>query len=333
MSTTTTASPASPANGTTASGTPRRLLRGLPWVIYRRHRGLLITALLITLAGCATFLYQRFGVMDFLHAKGSTPDDDGKLSTSFADAFNSMFSRDISFLEFLPGAVAVFVGAPLIAGEQERGTIKLVTTQSSGRGRWITTTLGLPLAVMAVCTALLAVTFRRLWFPAHELVMGGDWLMGGAFETTGPGLVAMTLFLTACGIGLGLLIKRVVPAMAATAVLSFVITTIWTEKVRQQLGAFRSMTYPEGSSHRLPRGAVEIDQWVATADGKLYGYGTCTGRDYEACRAKLGIVNRVSQYFDFSQLAGMQWRGAGILLALTAIVLALVVWRVRRRPL
>ncbi|MEI5136599.1 hypothetical protein RB199_35795 [Streptomyces libani] len=41
----------------------------------------------------------------------------------------------------------------------------------------------------------------------------------------------------------------------------------------------------------------------------------------------------MTQYFDYGQMAGMQWRGAGILLALTVAVLAFVVWRAHRRPL
>ncbi|MFG2139575.1 ABC transporter permease [Streptomyces sp. NPDC048650] len=329
MSTTTTP-PASPANGLTESGAPRRrLLRGLPWLVYRRHRNLLIAGLLITVGGCALFAYERIGLMDFLHAHGTSRS--GDTETKFQTEFAPMFERYRNLLDYLPTAVAVFLGAPLIAGEQEHGTIKLATTQSVGRTRWLAAALGLPLAAAAVSAALLALAFHWLWYPAHELALDGDWLTY-AVEVTGPGLAAMTLFLTACGIGLGMLIKRVVPAMAATLFVSFGVDIIWSEKVRVHLGAFRSMIYPEHSANppSLPAGAVEIDQWVSTADGKLYGFGTCSDR---ACEAKLGIVDRVSQYFDFDQMAGMQWRGAGILLALTVIVLALIVWRVRRRPL
>lgn len=335
-----TTTAAGPAGGGSASAggqppAPRRaLLRGLPWLVWRRHRAALRTAALLTVAGCALFAYQRLGLMDFLHANGSSPDGGERMVGEFQSKFGAMFGRDTEVLQLLPFLAGVFLGAPLIAGEQEHGTVKLVTTQSVSRTRWIAAALGLPLAAATVCATLLSAAFTWLWSPAHNLAMGGDWLQGGAFESTGPIPVAKTLFLTACGIALGMLIKRVVPAMAATLAFATVADVIWSEKVRNQLGTLRSVSYPyDGDSPNLPWSAVQIDNWVSTADGRLYGYGTCTGRDSEACRAKLGIVNRVTQYFDYGQMPQMQWLGAGVLLALTAAVLAFIVWRAQRRPL
>lgn len=325
-----------------APPTPRRaLLRGLPWLVWQRHRAFLRLALLATAAGCALFAYQRIGLMDFLHTNGSSAGTqtaahpaDEQLLNSFRNRFGRLFRDGASFLHYVPFIAGVFLGAPLIAGEQEHGTIKLVSTQSVSRSRWLAATVGLPLALVAVCTTLLSAAFTWLWSPARELAMDGNWLEGGAFESTGPVPVAMALFLTSCGIAIGMLIKRVVPAMAVTALLAFVSTVIWSEKARHHLGTLRSLSYPYHSGGPdLPMSSVRVDQWVSTAGGKLYGYGTCNSGDTEACRAKLGIVNRVTQYFDYEQMAGMQWLGAGILLALTAAVLAFVVWRAHRRPL
>ncbi|WP_405839054.1 ABC transporter permease [Streptomyces platensis] len=318
------------------AGGRRGLLHGLPWLVWRRHRALLRTALLVTVAGCAAFAYQRIGVQDFLHTHGTAPGLDGRLVTSFQSKYGAMFESDIALMQGLPVLIGIFLGAPLIAGEQEHGTVKLVTTQSVSRSRWIAATLGLPLAVAVLCTTLLSAVFTWLWTPAHALIATGDWLAGGPFDSTGPVPVAMTLLLTSCGIALGMLIKRVVPAMAATAVLAMVGSVLWAEQIRPRLGTLRSVSYPydSDSGPRLPFDAVRMDDWVSTADGKLYGFGTCVHSDAaEACRAKLGIVNRVTQYFDYGQLAGMQWRGAALLLALTAVVLAFVVWRAQRRPL
>jgi len=320
------AAPAPPAR--------RGLLHGLPWLVWHRHRALLRAALLITVAGCATFAYQRLGLMDFLHAHGASAPAGGRVATDFQNSFGAMFDNDIQVLELLPVLAGIFLGAPLIASEQEHGTVKLVTTQSVSRGRWIAATLGLPLALVVVCSALLSAAFTWLWSPAHALVGDGDWMQSGAFDTTGPVPVAKTLFLAACGIALGTLIRRVTAAMAATAVLAAVTALVWGEKVRPALGPLRSVSYPyHGDGPRLPAGSVRIDDWVSTADGRLYGYGTCTTGDTGACRARLGIVNRVTQYFDYGQMAGMQWLGAGILLALAAVVLGCVVWRAQRRPL
>ncbi|MFE3885088.1 ABC transporter permease subunit [Streptomyces lydicus] len=317
-----------------AAALRRGLLHGLPWLVWRRHRALLRTGLLITVAGCATFAYQRIGLMDFLHAKGASAGAGSRGATEFQNTFGTMFSRDVDFLQLLPLLAGLFLGAPLIAGEQEHGTLKLVTTQSASRGRWLAATLGLPLALVVLCMTLLSAAFTWLWSPAHALVADGDWLESGAFDTTGPVPVATALLLTSCGIALGMLLKRVTAAMAATFVLSLAATVIWDEKVPRLLGTLRSVSYPyDGDGPSLPAASVRIDDWVSTANGRLYGFGTCTTGDTGACRAKLGIVSRVTQYFDYGQMAGMQWLGAGILLALAAVVLACVVWRAHRRPL
>ncbi|MCF3176499.1 ABC transporter permease subunit [Streptomyces sioyaensis] len=312
----------------------RTLLHGLPWLVWRRHRTALRLLLLTTAVGCAVFAYQRAGLTDFLHTHGAGPALGGALGTDFQNAYGGLFRSGTQLMTYLPVLIGVFLGAPLIAAEQEHGTVKLISTQSVSRGRWVAATLGLPLAVAALCTALLSAVFTWLWTPARLLVMDGDWLTSGIFESTGPVPVARTLFLTVCGIALGMLLKRAVPAMAGTLVLTLVTSVLWSEKLRGRLGTLRSVSYPyDGNGPALPPGAVRMDDWVSTADGRLYGFGTCTTGDTAACRAKLGIVNRVTQYIDYGQMAGMQWLGAGILLALTVLVLACVVWRAHRRPL
>ncbi|MER7988563.1 ABC transporter permease [Streptomyces noursei] len=327
MSTATT----TPDAGTVA-GTTSGPLRGTVWLVWRRHRAALLTGILVTLAACALFSYQRIGLMDFLGGKTADPES---LQEEFRNRFAGAFQADIQFLQAVPLIVAAFLGAPLISSELERGTLQLVTTQSVSRGRWLASTLAVPLTLVAACTVLLSLVFQWLWSPAHELVVSGDWLNSGPFDITGPVLVAKTLFLTACGIALGKLIKRMIPAMLATAFTVVVVNVIWGDKVLPKLGTLHDVTHPiNGDSPGVPRGAVQMDDWVATADGRLFGFSTCVHDAHpDACRAAKGIVNHVTQYYDFDQMPGMQWLGAGILLALTALVLAFVVWRARRRPL
>ncbi|MFK0291732.1 ABC transporter permease subunit [Streptomyces sp. NPDC090442] len=316
---------ASPSTGTGP-------LRGVLWLVWRRHRAALLAGILVTLAACALFSYQRIGLVEFLGGQNVTRE---AFHEDFQRGYASMFNGDLQFLQLIPVAVAVFLGAPLISSELERGTLQLVTTQSVSRGRWLAATLALPLTVVTVCTALLATVFQWLWSPAHTLVVGGDWLHSGPFDVTGPMLAAETLFLTACGIALGKLIKRTVPAMLTTAVTAMVLSVVWSEKLMPKLGTLRSITHPvNGDAPALPNGSVQMDDWVATADGRLFGFSTCVHDAHpDACRADKGIVNHVTQYLSFDQMPGMQWLGAGILLALTAAVLAFVVWRARRRPL
>ncbi|MFD7418797.1 ABC transporter permease, partial [Kitasatospora purpeofusca] len=110
---------------------------------------------------------------------------------------------------------------------------------------------------------------------------------------------------------------------------------VWDE-LRVRLGDTQIFTYPTGTE--LPARyaeAYEMDRWVGSADGTLYGWGTCvkaTEKAQNACIKEHGIVNDVIEYLDYSQMAPMQWTAAGILLAGTALLTAFTLWRVTRRP-
>ncbi|MFD7661722.1 ABC transporter permease subunit [Streptomyces sp. NPDC059788] len=320
------------------SAARRGLLHGTTWLVWRRHRGTFLIGFAVTALACALFAYQRIGLMDFLrahpHTMGLSSHDDGELLMKFQDRFNSLFNQDITILKGVPIVLGMFVGVPLIASEQEQGTIRLATTQSVSRGRWIAAKLGVPLLVAFVCTSLMSAVFTWLWHPARELAMMGDWFSSGVLEATGPVPVARSLFLTVVGIAVGMLLRHVVASMAAVFVFGFVFGVFWSEKVWPMLAPLRRKLYPyDQGDPLLPGGAVRMDDWKATADGKVYGIGTCSDGTGEACRAKLGIVNRATDYYGYDQMAGMQWLGAGILVALAAAVTVFVVWWARRRPL
>ncbi|MFF9481265.1 ABC transporter permease [Streptomyces sp. NPDC014733] len=318
----------------TTTGRPSGgLLHGLPWLVWRRHRAALTGGIVVTVLVSAYFVYQHFAVVDFVQQYGIQPGE--RASTKFGDEFGRMFRAGAGLLAFLPALIGLFVGAPLIAGEQEHGTIRLVTTQSVSRARWIATTLALPLTVVVVCTTALSLSYRWMWLPAHTLAFNGDWLNGGPFGVTGPMLPAMSLFFTVCGIALGMLLKRMITAMVATVVFMGAFSIAW-DRVTSHLAELRHSFVPLGHEVSIAVDSINMDSWVATADGKLYGFGTCldsTEAATDACRAKLGITQSVTDYFSFDQMMGMQWRGSAILFALTAAILGFVAWRAHRRPL
>ncbi|MFD9814541.1 ABC transporter permease subunit [Streptomyces sp. NPDC059080] len=310
------------------------LLHGLPWLVWRRHRAALACGLAITVLVSAYFVYQHFAVVDFLQQHGARAGGDA--GTKFGEEFGTAFEGGVTLLQFLPALIGLFLGAPLIAGEQEHGTIRLVTTQSVSRGRWIAATLALPLALVAVCTTTLSMTFRWMWVPARTLAFHGDWLMSGPYDVTGPMLPAKALFFAVCGIALGMLLKRILTSMVALIVFMGAFSIVW-DRVPERLAQLRHAFAPLHQTPQIAADSIYMDNWIATADGRLYGIGTCVNEPTEAaidaCRAKMGITQDVTDYFSFDQMAGMQWRGALILLAASALILGFVVWRARRRPL
>ncbi|KPC79979.1 transporter, partial [Streptomyces sp. NRRL WC-3753] len=80
------------------------------------------------------------------------------------------------------------------------------------------------------------------WEP-HRSLMPHEWSEGAVFDNTGPMLPAFALFLTAVGVTVGLLTRRVFVAMTATFVLALVVETAW-DRVRTHLAPSRMFTYP-----------------------------------------------------------------------------------------
>ncbi|MEE6257675.1 ABC transporter permease subunit [Plantactinospora sonchi] len=99
---------------------------------------------------------------------------------------------------FLPGAVCLVWGAPLIARELETGTFKLAWTQSITRGRWLAATLTTAAAGALAATALLAAVLA--WAPPAA---GGDPTAWPYYESHGMIPFARVLFALTLGAALG----------------------------------------------------------------------------------------------------------------------------------
>ncbi|WIY77824.1 ABC transporter permease [Streptomyces anulatus] len=324
MSTTLTEKPAETDSG-------RRLLRGLPWLVVRQHRVALACVLGLTLLAALLIAYGRNELVQLLDAKGWPEKDAGQPMEN-----NRVYEYVSSILGGLPLILAVFIGAPLVSGDQENGTAQLVTTQSATRRQWLIAKLGLAYSLALVSGVVLSALFTWWWKPYRSVFLS-DWIDGAIFDNTGPVLPAFLLFLTAAGITIGTLVRRVLPAMVVTFLFTAITTMFVWDEVRRRLGDTHIFTYPMGTE--LPARyaeAYEVDRWVGSADGTLYGWGTCaeaTEKAQNACIKEHGIVNDVIEYLDYSQMASMQWTAAGLLLAGTALLTAFTLWRVTRRPL
>ncbi|RLV67563.1 transmembrane transport protein [Streptomyces sp. CBMAI 2042] len=308
----------------------RRLLRGLPWLVVRQHRTALACVLGIAVLGTLWIVYQRYEMVQLLDARG-WPEKEVRYAVDDSRGYGYISS----LLSGLPLILAVFVGAPLIAGDRENGTAQLVTTQSVTRRQWLISKLGFAYTLALVCGLMLSAAFTWWWQP-HRSLFFTKWVEGPIFDNTGPVLPALLLFMTAAGITIGVLLRRLVPAMAVALGFTAVSSYVWDD-IRIRLGSTQMFTYPKDSE--LPARfdeAYEVDRWVGNAQGELFGWGTCaeaTDKAQNACIEKHGIINDVIEYLDYDQMATMQWTAAGLLLAGTALLTGFVLWRVSRRPL
>ena len=131
----------------------------------------------------------------------------------------------------LPGLLGVFWGAPLVAGELESGSFRLAWTQDISRVRWLASRLAVTgLAAMAV-TGL--ASWLVTWWAGPLDRAGLDQF--GSFDSRDIVPVGYAAFAFALGVLLGALLRRTLPAMAATLVVFTAVRLAFRLLVRSAL--------------------------------------------------------------------------------------------------
>ena len=157
--------------------------------------------------------------------------DCATVHTSFLRTDRSLFTLLGFVVLFVPALAGVFLGAPLVARELETGTHRLAWTQSISRSRWLAVKAAVVgLAGMAVAgLATLSVTW---WAHPLDRVRMDQY---GFFDQRGVVPVAYAAFAVALGITCGMLLRRTVPAMAATLAAFVAVRLGFTYDVRPHL--------------------------------------------------------------------------------------------------
>ncbi len=112
----------------------------------------------------------------------------------------------------VPGIIGVFWGAPLVARELESGTFRLAWTQSVTRTRWLALKLGI--VVLASMAAAGLMSLMATWWssPVDRVTMS----LYTSFDQRDLVPIGYAAFAFAFGVLAGVLVRRTVPAMAAT---------------------------------------------------------------------------------------------------------------------
>lgn len=154
--------------------------------------------------------------------------------TNGCDLATNEFLRRDAFLQHtfdilalaIPALLGVFWGAPLLARELETGTYRLAWTQSVTRSRWLTTKLAVNGAAVVTVAGLVTLTITW-WYRVLDTVGSNQYDL---FERRDITPIGYAVFAFAAGAFIGAVIRRVVPAMAATLgvyVGARVATTLW----------------------------------------------------------------------------------------------------------
>jgi hypothetical protein len=148
------------------------------------------------------------GALAVLFAIAGTP---GPAPTTLV---NSLYYVGNAAIFVLPALLGAFWGAPLVAREVEAGTHSLAWNQGITRGRWLATKVVLVGGAAALLSGLasLAVT----WWSAGASQEAVGRLLPVTFGARGVAPAGYALFAFCLGLTAGILLRRVLPAMAVT---------------------------------------------------------------------------------------------------------------------
>jgi hypothetical protein len=122
----------------------------------------------------------------------------------------------VQLMLFFPAVLGVFWAAPLVSREFDTGTFRLAWTQSVTRVRWLTAKILVVGLASVIATGLLSWMVTWWFTPLDHIAQGKfDVSVFGERDIAPVGYAA---FAFALGLTLGLLIRRTLPAMAATLV-------------------------------------------------------------------------------------------------------------------
>jgi hypothetical protein len=252
-------------------------------------------------------------------------------------------------LQLVPPLIGAFAGAPLLAREMETGTFRFAWTQGFGRWRWALaklTGLAVVLAAVVGTFGILVSWHYQPWFAAGNQGLGLTSLSPfytGLFDLRGLALPAWTLAAFAIGALAGMIVRRVVPAIVATLAVYAGLAFAAARFLRWHYLAPLVTRNPS-----LPGSAWILSQY-STRDGRFAfagfppgnlldrycssvppGKGGPTTAAFTQCLARHGYTQWTS-YQPASRFWVFQWIEAGWLLVLSAVLIAVTIWLVRRR--
>jgi hypothetical protein len=132
-----------------------------------------------------------------------------------------------------PVLIGIFWGAPLIARELEHDTFRMAWTQSVSRTRWLATKLGLVGLAAMVAAGLLSLMVT--WWSSPFDRIADNQFSPSYFDRRDLVPIGYAAFAFALGVAAGVVIRRTLPAMAATLVAFIGVRLAIFEWVRPRL--------------------------------------------------------------------------------------------------
>ncbi|MGW4379035.1 ABC transporter permease subunit [Kitasatospora sp. NPDC004531] len=324
-----------------APSRPERLrLRGPAWLAWRQTR---LTArvyggVLLVVGIALLYTHWRLSTLhDWANRMecstvGGWQNPRCREDTPFGETLTSWFTGALQPAMFgVPLLVGMTLGAPLLAEEYERGTIRTVLAQSVAPARWLRARLLAPALLVLVSVGVLSALVSWVW---NSDVRNGWSPYAGAFPgfsyaSLGLAPLAWSLFALAVGAALGALLRRTVPAVLATGAV-VALAELLVRNIRVHFVPLTTVTSPVGPGHapgmRPERGAWLVESGLQFPDGTRISSTDCL-RQYAECD---GATSAWSRIHPLSHLLPMQLVETGLLLAASAVLVWFAFRRVTR---
>ena len=330
------------------------------WFTWRQFRAQFWIALgLLALLGVA-FIFAQREVMAAYTATGLADCTTG--CDSLVDTFVSevtrggafeIFQAGIAVMYVAPALIGAFWGAPMIARELETGTHRLAWNQSVTRTRWLVIKLVGVGGVAVAATGLLSLGVT--WSSSLVDRYADSWVTPMPFGARGVVPLAYAAFAFTLGAALGLVIRRTVPAMAATLAVYVAAVAAMPLAVRAYLAPVNRVTpsldldqingisLTGGNEITVYGGNPVPGAWVLsnetiTPNGEVFsgpvdttkcGRAASPGACFEWL-GSLGLRQDV-RFHSADQFWALQWAEAGIFAALAVALAGFCMWWMRRR--
>ena len=317
------------------------------WVTWRQHRATFISVPAVLAA--AAILLVIFGLKAHHEyaALLNCPLDPGKqsgvcsqLMTNFNSGVWPLANICSILMELVPVLLGAFAGAPLLARELETGTFRYAWTQGLGRERQAIAKLvlvGLTLAVLAWAFSELFAWFFQPFLWVEQM---NQMSTEAVFDTRGLVFPAFTLVSFAIGAFLGMLFRRIIPALAATLG-GYLVLRLAAWGVRGQypltLVTSNAQQFTAYGTPSQPGFPWILNSWVTGPGGKPASQSVINQVHYNLSGGGSQAVSVPKGYtiwtrfFPPSHFWPMQLIEAGWLLILALALGAATVWLVRRR--
>jgi hypothetical protein len=320
----------------------------MAWVTWRQHRAAL-AGVAILLGALAVYLWLAGLQIHHAFATDCHRAISLACGINFSGRYGTTGILVSTFLQAVPVLIGAFAGAPVLARELETGTYRFAWTQGIGRWRW---TLA-KLVLLAVVVTAAAGAFSVLYSWYNQPFFASGYAIPFAtrvFDLGEVAFAAWTLAAFSIGALAGMLIRRVVPAIAATLAVFAGLALATAGYLREHY-----MTPLLTSHANLPGSAWSVSQWY-TKGGKFAfpaqgsqlvrtvtrfcppqirasSQGTSVrvgGGSPAQCLSRHGYTQWTS-YQPGSRFWPFQWIEGGWLLVLSVLLIAVTVWLVRRR--